>query len=289
MRFTRLTPFSLIASSGLFFFTVILCSCGNQAEDVNWLKEDGSYCTPSASSRTDDCFIGPSAPGEDLVITETQDLDQICSSRCTKIRNLRVNSFEGLRDLRAFEGLTVQNSALVSVNPDLETTEGLRMADGTRARIETNPRLEEIVGFEAVQTSQGFELYGSPKIEDLDTFDSLEEIEGNTFRVQGTSISDMSVLDGVKFTDRAHFFLRLNDSLRSVPEIEGEGLSIQIEENHSLTDVSGLEGLTNVGGLIVFSNKNLKTCHVKNVADQIDFHEMAEVQIRRNASGSCSN
>jgi hypothetical protein len=191
--------------------------------------------------------------------------------------------------LRAFEGLTVQNSAHVSVNPDLETTEGLRMADGTRARIETNPKLEEIVGFEAVQTSQGLVLYGSPKIEDLETFNSLEAIEGNTFRVQDTGISDLTVLDGVKFTDGAHFFLRLNDSLRSVPEIEGEGLLIQIEENHSLTDISGLVGLTNVGGLIVFKNQSLKTCHAENVADQMDFQQMAEVQIRRNASGSCSN
>lgn len=285
----------LLPATGLLFGFLAIAGCGNQAKEVDWLKEDGSYCTPDPQQRSENCYIQPEDDDDyEVKIKNKEDLSRICDATCGKIRYLRVAAVEGLRDLKALTGIKIEESATISSNPNLETTEGLRMSDGSGVRFEYNRELEKISGFEEVETSSSFVLEDSPQVEELSTLSNVEKIEGGEdftarFRMENTGVKDLQPLDGVTFGSGTWLYLLRNRSLEKLPDINGEIIHITLQTNERLTDIDGLKNLSKVhGSFSVINNKSLKSCHAQEVADAIDFHEESEIRIRDNASGSCT-
>lgn len=289
--------FSLIPAVSLAFGFLAIAACGDQAdEEVDWFKEDGSYCRPDPQQRIENCYVKPEGEDEHKVkIKSKEDLKRICRATCDKIKYLDVSSVEGLRDLKALTGITIEQSATISSNPNLETTEGLKMADESGIRIEYNPNLEEITGFQDVQTLSQFILEKSPKVQELNTLSNVDEFQGGDdftarFRLSGTGIKDLEPLDGVTFGQGTWFYVLRNGSLEELPEVNGEIIHVTLQTNPRLTDIAGLSNLSKIiGSFSVTNNKSLKNCQAQAVADSIEFHERADIRIHDNASGSCSD
>jgi hypothetical protein len=256
------------------------------------VKNDGSYCDPV--ERTEDCYIGKGpGTGIGVKINDPEDLEGICDAKCDKLNGVTVRNTRGLRDLRAFEGITITGGARINENEHLRTTAGIEMDEGASLFARDNPELREVVGLGEVKTLGGLILEDLPQLTSVETLKSVERLktQGTSnakFHIKNVPIESLEPIDGMELDKWSYFWVRETE-VDELPDLEGQAIYMQIERNSSLDDVSGLGGLEKIwGSLSITGNQNLKNCLATRVRDEIEFSEDANVRIRGNESGSCS-
>ena len=269
------------------FLSILAAACGETL-----LAEGGSYCTPSAEQRSEDCYLND---GDAIYIEEVSDLDSICNTSCNRIRKLSIHGrrVAGLTNLKALRGITVESVDLTGV-PDLRTTRGLSLAQGAGVLMERNPNLEEFVVEEPLDEAIRLEVVSNPKLNSLSALFDLREFGGKEtqirrkYHLRDIPISDLDFIDGLKLTSGAYFQIRNLDNVTEAPKLSGEASIIQIEQNDKLNDVSGLAGIDRItGSFTVSGNPNVKNCAAEEVAQHINFHDRARIYVRENGTGSC--
>jgi hypothetical protein len=275
-------------SSYLIFYVclcVLTAACGETL-----LAEGGSYCTPSAEQRSEDCYLND---GEPVVVEDVSDLDPICSTSCNKIRELRISgrNVAGLTNLEALRGISVESVDFTGV-PDLRTTRGLSLANGARILLQQNPSLEEFVVGTPLEQASRIEMQSNASLRSLDALSNLQHFgetgEARKLHLLNLPISDLSVFHGLELIGNTYFLIRNLDSLKSLPSLKGTAATIQIQVNDELFDISGLTSLEQISyKLTVSDNPKLKNCEARRVAEQITFGDDAQAVIRENGTGSC--
>ena len=281
MRQTPEQPIPQISLIALISITLLTAACGETL-----LAEGGSYCTPSAEQRSEDCYLND---GEPVVVDDVSDLDPICSTSCNKIRELRISgrNVAGLTNLEALRGISVESVDFTGV-PDLRTTRGLSLAQGAGIRLGLNPSLREFAIEEPLTKITHVIIEANSSLVSLDALSEITHETSSQFHLMDIPVRDLDFLDGMKLTSGAYFQIRNLDNVTEVPELSGEATFIQIEENDSLKDVSGLAGIDRIfGSFTVLGNPNVKNCAADEVAQQITFHDRARINIRENGTGSC--
>ena len=279
----------------------LLAGCGG--DKVNYFKNDGSYCVPEPDSRTEDCYVGNGPTRGAFRVTSTADLETICTSECKKIHALEVDGtgMDGLKNLKAFQGLTIVGSAWITRNSNLKSTEGLHLQDGTSLYIDQNPSLETVYGLEDVVTAKTIDINFNPNVETIHGLDNFEELlnqkeaDGeqiqNKLHIARTKVSSLHDLDGLELNEGSTFRISYNSNLERIPEISGGKVgSVLINDNNSLTDIEGLRGIDALYQLEVAGNSSLKNCHIQDVIDGIERWGpdiTRKMYVADNSSASC--
>lgn len=276
----------------LLIFLALFTGCGGIAEP-DLLKNDGSYCLPEPSERTQDCYIQPTEGRSSVYISKKEDLQRVCTSQCNKIEIARVTGIPGLRDLRAFQGVTIEDGVYVDRNPNLESTSGLTVTGDIYMRIQGNPKLQDLKGFAAVTETSTFHIEGNKRLKSLGSLQNVDTVTGPLVFWQ-TSIQDFSPLDGIQInTDtelHKNVYFEENNGLETLPELRGTALNVTIQDNPNLVDVSGLLSLEKLYQVHLTDNPKLPRCHIEEVVNQLEYFEESErtTDIRNNGSGDCS-
>jgi hypothetical protein len=167
------------------------------------------------------------------------------------------------------------------------------MDEGASLFARDNPELREVVGLGEVKTLGGLILEDLPQLTSVETLKSVERLktQGTSnakFHIKNVPIESLEPIDGMELDKWSYFWVRETE-VDELPDLEGQAIYMQIERNSSLDDVSGLGGLEKIwGSLSITGNQNLKNCLATRVRDEIEFSEDANVRIRGNESGSCS-
>lgn len=265
------------------------------------LKNNGSYCTPPAESRTEDCFLDEPKdkkfrPGM-ISIVDKGDLEKICDATCDKIEELFVSNVDGLKDLRALNGIEVTRSASISRNPDLRTTKGLKLQDAAGLSVEGNSALREIYGLTGLSRISWVRISNNSRVNKIHGLSEIErvhnsregEVVNSRFTIYDGKFRNLDVLDGLKLTRRATFRLQNLDDLKRLPSVKGVASWVSVKDNKSLRDISGLTGLDKIiTRLEIENNPNVKTCRAREIATQFEYGEQrSDYRIGENGSGSC--
>ena len=279
---------------------VALAGCGG--DEVNYLKNDGSYCLPQPESRTEDCYLDEIDPEADRFrVNSTEDLEKVCASKCDKVKLLDVADVDGLKNLRAFEGIDVVHAASISMNPELKSTKGLHLRDGASFRVLENPSLETVFGLEDVRTATTIKIDFNPNVNTVHGLENIEKVweqgpegEPKRTRVQigRTQLSSLNELDGLKLHQGSTFRLRDNPNIKRIPELSGEKVAkVLIHDNDSLKNVDGLRGIDALYKLEIYRNSSLKNCHIQDAIDGIEPwgpDVSRKMYVADNSSASCN-
>ena len=268
----------------LFWFAGF--GCGNSDDSVSYVKNDGSYCLPEAENRTEDCFIGGS---EELVSVggdSLEGIEQICNSKCNKIKLLSISNAKGLKNLKAFRGIEVTKYLSIGSNDHLKTTQGLQARNGIRLVVNGNRALQSITVLDGLTSVSGVTIENNPNVSEIVGLGDIDEAK--QLVLAGTSLENLQQLNGLELGMKSSFAVAGNPNIRKMPELSGEARFIEIYNNRSLTDVSGVSGLGKIwGGLGITDNPNLKNCEAQQLTEDIEFYEDAKIEINKNGSGSC--
>lgn len=277
--------------------TTFLGGCNGDA----LLKDNGSYCSPPADSRTEDCFLDEPQnryddPGE-ITISDRGDLETICNATCDKIESLTVTRVNGLKDLRALNGIEVTERAFIERNPDLKTTKGLNLRNAAALDVVSNKSLTDVYGLSGVSIASSVSLRANSQLTKVHGLSSLErvynehegEVLSSSFVINSGQISQLGDLDGLNLTRKSFLGLENLPNMTRLPRVQGQSTTIRINHNESLRNISGLTGIDKViTELEIRDNPKVKTCRAREIAEQIEYGEQrGDYEIVGNGSGTC--
>jgi len=218
--------------------------------------------------------------GESLFIHETQGLVNLegFSGLESVGKHLKITKCAGLESFDGLDNLqTIGDELYIAGNPDLVEIDALRLITeipGRIMRISSNPKLENIRGFESIT-----QVGGTLKIWDNDILTDLEGL--NNLQSLGESSDDYRDLD-VSYNPQ----LINVDALANVATVLG---SLILLDNRSLLSIEGLNNISEVGqDLNLSDNTALPTCEAEELLSQIETGSGigGEITIEGNNDGS---
>jgi hypothetical protein len=175
--------------------------------------------------------------------------------------NLEISELPNLEKLHAFNGLKrVSNDFTIRNNPKLHDmiTGSELISIGSFLRIRNNPSLNELKGFEKLETCSQIQLIGNGGITELNHFNAL--LEGDVYLSGLNQLLHVKGFENLKKSKQIHF--SANQNLKSISgfnNIERVDSIIWIHLHwDSLEIISGFESLREVPTLSIAGARGVK-------------------------------
>lgn len=164
--------------------------------------------------------------------------------------------------LQGLEGLASIGGISVSLNPSLQSLDGLNnlvSVEGTLSLSVSSPALTSLEALQNLESAGGIVL-GVEALSSLGGLSSLSEVTGR-FAISGTSVATLEGLESLVSVGD-DFSITSNDELESLAGLEGITTlnRLEIIFNGGMQSLSGLQNMSSVDTLIVAFNNSLAEC-----------------------------
>jgi hypothetical protein len=264
------------AASSTFICLVIFALSGCGFADQPELK--GSICTPDPNIETQSCYIEPQKSNDKYVnVQSEEDINRICQSSCTKVKNLAITDMEGLENLEAFSRLQVDGSLRIVSNPVLKDFEGLEVSGKLNSlRISYNPELASIQALEGL-TGIDFQvdIQWNPKLESLRGLENITnwgDVSYGGIRLYKNGLKNLEGLSGFKGNGTTlHIASEPNlRSFKGLGPVVGTLDALEIENTPSLQSMEGLGGVDKIQKRLYFEKvPALPACQIQSLVDRV--------------------
>lgn len=204
-----------------------------------------------------DLTIAPISENGTVDISDLSVLSNLDSITGTLI----IRQTRGLTSLNGFEGIRFLGGSLfIEFNEDLTSLNGINnLTKAVTVQVLANPKLQNIDAISGINNVRTLNISRNTTLPQLTTFNSLNQlsflvIAGNT------QLSSLQGLENLQNCTEILSVLR-NDNLTDLSGLNGltEVALLDIGENTNLTNLTALSGVTSVKALSITKNASLRT------------------------------
>lgn len=163
-----------------------------------------------------------------------------------------LNSLDGLNSLTEIEGqISISGVGLTNVDP-LNSLEKVLLI-----RIRQNPVLENLNGFQGVDTEVGsLEIVDNPLLASIEGFSGITKVSFTVELFNNPSLTSLAGLDGLVDVPNCEILIREINALEDLNGLQNlkHVKQLRLENNNLLSNTSGLSNL--ISGTLVFDNND---------------------------------
>lgn len=226
----------------------------------------------------------------DLSILELPFLDEDGpgENKVTFRNNAFVNNLAGLGSFMngPFDTVVIENYPGLTDMSGFDA--GLFIEQNFTLRLSQNPQLSSLTGMENLISIGDLQLVANPMLTSLSGLENVSVFERLEL-IDNVLLSDLSAISQVLTFDKG-LTISGSDALASLADLQNlivipDGYLV-IDNNNALTDLSGLNNLLSVAGLVITNNQNLTTLiHLNDLEAIIEDLEISDNPLLENFEG----